>query len=419
MGRRFETPLYVYDLDRLTDTYQRLRKSLHDDIHLYYSLKANPALSICAAYREMGAGAEIASRGELETALGAGFCGDRIIFAGPGKREDELETALRSDILSINVESLDELSALGQIAARLNKQANVCLRINPKKNVSGSHLQMGGGASPFGLDEEMLAEAVNFIRTSRRLVFRGIHIYVGNQILDSEPAIRNIENTLAIARRAAGAALLENGLELVNLGGGLGIPYYPHQQPLDMDLFTRELNRRIESAKNEPCFRQTTFILELGRYLVAACGVFLTRIVSIKESRGKRFAVVDGGMNANSMATGNLGQKIRRKFPICPAVGMDRPDTELYDIVGPLCTPMDTYGSGYQGPPLAKGEILCVPLSGAYGRTASPTGFLSHPGCLEAAASAGDIQCIRSRGDTEDILAGQSLFDKRGGIHST
>jgi len=419
IGQHFETPLYAYDLDRLTHTYKNLRKTLHDDIHLFYSLKANPSLCICATYCEMGAGAEIASQGELDTALTAGFPTDRIIFAGPGKRAFELEAAVRSDILSINVESLDELSALTQIAARLKKRAGICLRVNPKENVSGSHLQMGGGASPFGLDEEIVCDAVNIIKTDRWLEFRGIHVYVGNQILDCGPAIRNIENTLDIARRAAGAAAPRNGLRLVNLGGGLGIPYYPHQRPFEIGHFTQELNRRIESAKKERPFRETTFFLELGRYLVAGCGAFLTKIVCIKESRGRRFAVVDGGMNANSMATGNLGQKIRRKFPICPAARMNDPDTEVFDIVGPLCTPMDAYGRDYRGPSLRKGDILCVPLSGAYGLTASPTGFLSHPDCMEVAASGGDFQRVRRRGTIEDVLATQSLFDKRITIHST
>jgi diaminopimelate decarboxylase len=419
IGKQFETPLYVYDLDRLTLTYRDLRKALHGDIHLFYSLKANPSLCICAAYCEMGAGAEIASRGELDTALKAGFPTERIIFAGPGKRAVELEAAVGSDILSINVESLDELAVLGKIAARLKKRAGICLRVNPKENISGSHLQMGGGPSPFGLDEEIVDDAVNIIEADRWLTFRGIHVYVGNQILDAGSAIRNIENTLNIARRVGGAAAPQNGLQLVNLGGGLGIPYYPHQRPFEIDTFLKGLNRCIESAKKETLFRQTIFFLELGRYLVAGCGAFLTRIVCIKESRGRRFAVVDGGMNANSMATGNLGQKIRRKFPICPAGRMNEADTEQFDIVGPLCTPMDAYGSDYQGPCLEKGDILCVPLSGAYGRTASPAGFLSHPDCMEVAASGGELQCVRRRGTIEDILATQSLFDRRIASDST
>ena len=410
--RQFETPLYVYDLDVLERTYNGLRDDLNDDIHLFYSLKANPSLCISRIFCEMNAGAEIASWGELETARRAGFPPDRIIFAGPGKQRRELETSVQYGILSINAESLDEIKTIARIACNLRKRAAVGLRINPRENVSGSQLQMGGGASPFGLDEEKIPEALNIIKSEKYLDFRGIHIYVGNQILDYRLAIRNVENTLDIAARVA-AACPDGRMQLVNLGGGLGIPYYKHQTDFDSKRFTEELNRLIGTAKSETPFGDTRFIVELGRYLVAGCGVFLSKILYIKESRGRRFAVVDGGMNANSMATGNLGQKIRRNFPICPAGRMDEPATESFDIVGPLCTPMDQYGRDYRGPSLRQGDILCVPLAGAYGLTASPTLFLSHPGCAEVAASKGEIRLIRRRGTLEDILAKQSLFENQ------
>ena len=266
--RQFGSPVYLYDLDVLKRTYNKLRNGLRDDVRLFYSLKANPSLCIGAAFRELGAGAEIASTGELETALKAEFAPDNIIFAGPGKQEHELEASVRNGLLSINVESTDELKTIGRIAEESGRKAFVSLRINPKDNVSGSQMQMGGGPSPFGLDEERIPEALSVLDAQKHLVFQGIHVYVGNQILDAKLAVTNIENTLNIARKVA-SERPTGSMKLVNLGGGLGIPYYKHQREFDIEGFVRELNCSIESIKKEPPFRDTTFILELGRYLVA------------------------------------------------------------------------------------------------------------------------------------------------------
>ena len=409
--RRFGSPVYLYDLDVLKRTYRKLRDGLRDDIRLFYSLKANPSLCIGAAFCELGAGAEIASLGELETALKAGFRPENIIFAGPGKQRRELEASVRSGLLSINAESTEELKTIGRIAGELGQKASVGLRINPKENVSGSQMMMGGGPSPFGLDEERISEALSICDAQKHLVFQGIHVYVGNQILDAELAVANIENTLNIARKVA-SERPEGSMKLVNLGGGLGIPYYKHQREFDIEGFIRELNRGIESIKKEPSFRDTTFILELGRYLVAACGVFLTTVLYVKESRGKRFAVTDGGMNANSLATGNLAQKIRRNCPMCPVDRMNEPFDRSFDIVGPLCTPTDRFGRDFKAPDLKPGDVLCVPLAGAYGLTASPGLFLSHPGCREAAASEGRLQLVRERETIDTVLQRQSVFIK-------
>jgi len=379
--QQFPTPLYVYDFDILKHNYLRLRKRLTPEIKIFFSIKANPAFDICRKFSELKTGAEIASIGELKLALNSGFSPDNIIFAGPGKRPEELAAAVEKNILSINAESIEEIKCIDDLSKQYAKPVSVSIRINPKINVSGSHLQMGGGSSPFGIDEENLFEAIEILIKNKRLNFKGIHVYVGNQIFDYKLAIKNIKNILNIARGAS--KYIQASLPLVNFGGGFGIPYYKNEPFLDEKNFTKEINVIFKKATTESFFKKTTFIFELGRYLTAACGVFLTKILYIKESRGKRFAVVDGGMNYNSIATGNLGQKMKRKFLMCQPTRMIDIKTEEYDIVGPLCTPMDHFGRNYECSILKPGDIIAAMFVGAYGLTASPVLFLSHPCCLE------------------------------------
>ena len=407
----FGTPLYVYDLDLLKRVYTELRQGLTPHVEIFYSVKANPALGICGVFHRLGTGAEIASLGELETVLKAGFSPDEIVYAGPGKTARELEAAVEAGILSINAESLDELEDMAEIGERLGKRAAVSVRVNPVANVSGSHQRMGGEASPFGIDEEKLPEALRLVASRESLELRGIHVYVGNQILDAPSALRNMENTLEIARRAA-PFFPENRVPLVNLGGGWGVPYYKREPFLDAARLVDSLNWMIQGARKEPVFRGARFILKLGRFLTAPCGVFLARVLYTKESRGRRFAVVDGGMQFNAMATGNLGQKIRRRFLLCAADRMDEEGVEKWDVVGPLCTPMDHYGRDYEAPPLKGGDLVGVLLAGAYGLTASPVRFLSHPCCAEVAVSGGEARPIRRRETAKDVLDKQFLLEE-------
>jgi diaminopimelate decarboxylase len=406
----FNTPVYAYDVDVLEQTYRRFRTGLTDDVLIFYSLKANPSLGLCSIYHRLGAGAEIASLGELKVALSAGFPPENIIYAGPGKSREELEAAVGKGILAINVESIHEIKAIEAISGRLKKQTGICIRVNPKLNLTDSHQKMGGQASPFGIDEEHLPAVIDVIKDTNWVELKGIHVYVGNQIFDYQLALDNIDNTIRIAHMVA-ALTSNSAMEIVNFGGGLGIPYYERQQDFEEYPFQEKLNQYIGTAKAEDPFKQTKFILELGRYLVARCGVFLTRVLYIKESRGKRFAVVDGGMHVNSIATGNFGQKLRRKFLLCAPQKLQQPAKEVYDIVGPLCTPMDTFGHNYQAPGLQCGDIIAVLFVGAYGLTGSPTHFLSHLACPEISASRGQLRLLRRRETIDHVISQQNLYD--------
>jgi len=409
---KISTPAYLYDFDLLQENYSSLRNGLVKDISIFYSLKANPSLAVSHFYNRLGCGAEIGSLGELEVARQANFPPNRIIYAGPGKRSDELEASIKEGILAINVESLDELKEISRLAQSLDKQANVCLRINPLKNLTGSHLRMGGASTPFGIGEEMTTQALTLIRESQWLHFQGIHIYVGNQIFDHRLAILNILNTLDIAKDIAGKLGIQS-LPYLNFGGGLGIPYYKNEKDFDEQSFQQELNQIIRTAQKQPLFQETSFILELGRYLVARCGIFLTKVLYTKESREHYFAVTDGGMNYCSIATGNLGQKIKRKFPLCIANRTSKPLTEKLAIVGPLCTPMDEFGKNFMAPAVEAGDTLAVFFVGAYGMSTSPQQFLSHTGCQEFAIFQGDLQQIGQTASLADHLQGQNIFRER------
>ncbi|MBN2534266.1 MAG: diaminopimelate decarboxylase [Spirochaetales bacterium] len=402
----YPTPLYVYDMELLESGYCSFKKDLHPAVNLFYSMKANPALALCNRMAGLGAGLEIASIGELEIAKKAGIKNNKIIFAGPGKRYEELEAAIASDILSINVESLQELEHIHTIAEQKNGKANISIRINPEKNLSGSHMNMGGVSSPFGIDQDKIHHLYPLINKSKSIRFQGIHVYVGNQIFDHEAAIANIKNTLDLAGDIARELNLKY-IPMVNLGGGLGIPYYTNQSDFDEIEFKKALNEIIFTTVKKACFSRTTFILEIGRYFTAKSGIFLTRVLYTKESYNRKYVIVDGGMNYCSMATGNLGQKMRRKFPLAVANRLNEECSENWSICGPLCTPMDKFGDDFKAPPLVPGDIIAVFFVGAYGYSASPHNFLSHPGCPEIAVVEKNVQCIRRERSLADILSRQ------------
>lgn len=388
------TPVYIYDQSIIGTNFKSIRKKLSPNVNIFYSIKANPCPTVVSFFRTLGAGVEIGSIGEFQTVRQCGFDHDSIIFAGPGKSTAELQESLSFPILSINVESFQEIERIRELATANNVKARVSVRINPCRNVSGSHQKMGGVPSPFGIDEERAQEAIGLLTADpERIQFMGIHIYVGNQIFEYELALHNIQNTLRIASEIKQSCNLEV-IPYINFGGGLGIPYYQTDKPFDFESFAIGLNQILGETKDK--FPKTQFIMELGRYLVAQSGVFLTRVLYTKVSRNQKFIIVDGGMNCCSIGTGNLGQKVKRKFPLCVANRLNEACSGSAAIVGPLCTPMDSYGSDFQVPDIQPGDIVAVLNVGAYGFSTSPHGFLSHPVCSEAFVGNGSIQIIRN-----------------------
>ena len=388
------TPAFVYDGAVLERKWEMLRAALPDRFDLFYSVKANPNRVFLQRFVERGAGLEVASAGEIRRALQAGCPARLISFAGPGKADAELELAIEHDVGEIHVESLREAERLAAIARPRQVTARVAVRVNPQPEASGGAMRMGGKSTPFGIDEESLEPVVRSLRGEPALALRGIHLYVGTQILDARTLLAQYRHGLDIARRVA--AWCGVPLATVDLGGGLGVPYFAGESELEIDAFGRGLRELIDEIDGDAAFAGTRFVLEPGRYLVAEAGVYVARVLDVKTSRGRTFAVIDGGMHHHLAASGNLGQVIKRNFPIAVLNKLDRGEEQEVDVVGPLCTPLDVLGRGVPLPAVEEGDLVGVFQSGAYALSASPTGFLSHPPPAEVLVADGTAQLIGS-----------------------
>jgi diaminopimelate decarboxylase len=402
LAEEFGTPLFAYDEAVMQRKWSVLRATFPPRFEIYYSVKANPNLNILAFFLARDAGLEIASAGELYQAQEAGCVPERLLFAGPGKTPAELQLALTEGVGEIHAESMLELERIARIAADLHRTAPVAIRVNPEADAQGGAMRMGGKPAPFGIDEELLDTALDFALSQPSIEFRGIHLFAGTQILDSEVLLAQYRKGVEIAKRVAHR--LRSPLRSLDFGGGLGVPYFPHERPLDLAILKAGLTGLEREIDADPDFAGTRLVIEPGRYLIAEAGVYLTRVLDVKMSRGKKFVILDGGMNHHLAASGNLGQTIKRNFPIAVATKWGNPDEESVEVVGPLCTPLDTLGRAVAVPRVDVGDLIAIFQSGAYARTASPLGFLSHSTPPEVMAHHGKARLIRRRGELADCL---------------
>ncbi len=399
---RFGTPLFVYDSAILELKWNLLRKTYPSEFAISYSVKANPNPAIIRFFLSLGCGVEIASGGEFFLALKADCPAQNILFAGPGKTEEELEYVLANDIGEIHSESLLEVERISAISRKLGLRARVALRINPSEEVQGGAMRMGGKPVQFGIDEEIVEAAIDRVTSDSAFEFRGLHLFSGTQILDHAVLIRQYRKGIELGLKTA--KKIGRPIHTLDFGGGLGIPYFPNETPLDMDALRDGLSELMTEVRREPLFSGTRFMLEPGRYLVGEAGIYVTRVIDKKVSRGKTYLIVDGGMNHHLAASGNLGQVIKRNFPVAI---IDKPTggcTEKVDVVGPLCTPLDVLARDVDLPKAEVGDLVAVLQSGAYARTASPLDFLSHPHPAEVLVFNGQVELIRRRGTYEDLL---------------
>ncbi len=368
------TPFYAYDLNVARKKYEMLRAALPDDVEIHYAVKANPHQRLLEFFRQIGAGFDVASVGELHLALRSGVDPFHIGFAGPGKRRYEIREACRAGIGSLNAESVLEIEIADRIAAEEHGKLRISLRVNPGYELSGAGMKMGGGPKPFGIDQEHIPEAMKVLHNCRNLDFVGFHIFAGSQNLRSDSIVQAFEGSLDAV--LSFLPYCPRPPQLLNLGGGFGIPYYSGDEELDIEAVGRGLNRSLSERRKH--LHGVRLCVESGRYLVGECGVYICRVLYRKESRGEIFLVVDGGMHHNLAASGNFGQVIKRNFPICAPEKLDEPSREVVNIVGPLCTPLDRLGSKADLPRLCEGDIIGILCSGSYGFTASPLSFLGH-----------------------------------------
>jgi diaminopimelate decarboxylase len=401
LAARYGTPVFLYDQSVLERKYAALRKALPLRFSISYSVKANPNPAFLYFCLSKGCGLEVASAGEFYQAQSAGCFPEDILFAGPGKTESELELAVAQGIGEIHVESELEVERISAISRRLGVCTRVAIRVNPNEGQGGA-MCMGGKSAPFGVDEEQLDPLLHRIASDSHLDFRGIHLFVGTQILDHTLLLMHYRKGLDIARHAA--ALTNRPVHTLDFGGGLGIPYFPGDLELDLKQLSGGLNELIRGIETEDCFAQTRFVIEPGRFLVGEAGVYVARVNDIKTSRGKKYLILDGGMNHHLAASGNLGQVIKRNSALAILNKLNATSRETVDVVGPLCTPLDTLGRSAELPHAEVGDLVGIFQSGAYARTASPLGFLSHPAPPEVWIESGVDSLIRRRGELSDSL---------------
>lgn len=376
-----QTPFYAYDRALLCARVAQLRAALPPSVKLHYAMKANPFPPVVACMSAQVDGIDVASAGELKVALDAGADPREISFAGPGKRESELAQAVASRVL-VNVESMREVRLLEAISTELRMPARVAVRVNPDFELKGSGMKMGGGPKQFGVDVEHVPTMLAAIDAAG-LAFEGFHLFAGSQNLRAEAICEAQLKSYELAVRLAGRR--PEAVRSLNLGGGFGIPYFPGERRLDLAPIADNLQRILERAARD--LPAAGIVLELGRYLVGEAGVYVTRILDRKVSRGKVFLVTDGGLNHHLSASGNFGQVIRKNYPVTIGNRLGQAaregDLEEATIVGPLCTPLDLLADRMSLPVAQPGDLVVVFQSGAYGASASPQAFLGHPGCTE------------------------------------
>lgn len=406
IAKEYGTPVYVYDTETIVSQYKTLKGSLPEEMGIFYSMKANPLLGICQLFKKLGSRIEVASSGELHTALAAGFSPEKIIFTSPGKTYDELEYAVDSGIYSINIECIDEAELINQLAFEKGVSVNISIRINPDFDVAGSGIKMSGVATQFGIDQSQLEVVFEKIKALSNLNLIGIHIYTGTQALNANNIVLSMEQIIKLALESSEKYGFE--LKFLNMGGGFGIPYFKGDNNLDMDILHDAFAEMWDKYKEK--LSGTKVFVESGRFLMAESGTYLTKVLYKKACKGRMYLVCDGGSNQHA-ASAFLGRHIRNNFPmhILGKTGNE----EQVNVVGPLCTPTDVIGQNVNLPEAVTGDIVAVDKSGAYGVTQSPGLFLSHPLPAEVQYYAGETYILRERWDKGDFLRSQKDLNEK------
>ncbi len=371
------TPLFVYSADLIRRRVADLYAALPPRVALHYAVKANPYGPVLELMSQLVDGFDIASAGELALVRAAGVAAERISFAGPGKRTDELEAAIQAGA-TLNLESEGEAVRALEAGHRLGITPRLAIRVNPDFDLRGSGMKMGGGAKPFGVDAERVPAMAREVIASGA-EWRGFHIFAGSQALSATAIIEAQVQALALA--ADLSERIGAPLPHCNLGGGFGIPYFPGDEQLDLKAVGQALGEALEAVPQ--VLKYTQFCVELGRYLVGEAGVYLTRIVDRKASHGEVFLVVDGGLHHQLAASGNFGTVVRRNYPVAIATRFDAAPTEEASVVGCLCTPLDRLAEKAGFPKAQVGDLVAVFCAGAYGASASPAQLLGHGPALE------------------------------------
>jgi diaminopimelate decarboxylase len=372
-----KTPFYAYDRQRISERIALLRQHLPAEIHLHYAMKANPMPAVVQHIASLVDGIDVASAGEMRVALDTIMPAGHISFAGPGKSDAELTCAIASGVV-INMESEREMERIAALGDHLGIRPTVAVRVNPDFELKSSSMKMGGGAKQFGVDAERVPAMLHRIG-QLGLDFEGFHIFSGSQNLKASALQEAHEKTVQLGVTLARHT--PSGVRLLNIGGGFGVPYFPGDEALDLAKVGDNLRRLIPEEKRD--LPEARIVIELGRYMVAEAGIYVCRVLERKESRGQTFLITDGGLHHHLAASGNFGQVIRKNYPVIVGNKAQHSVRETVSVVGPLCTPLDLLADRMEMSKAETDDLIVVFQSGAYGLTASPTAFLSHPAPVE------------------------------------
>lgn len=371
------TPFYAYDKSIISAQVEYLRRTLPGDLQLHYAIKANPMQAVIEYLSGITDGLDVASARELAAALATGTQPRNISFAGPGKSRADLQAAVAAGVI-INMESELEMARIAELASESNCRPRVAIRVNPDFELKTAGMKMGGGSQPFGVDAEQVPAMLAQLGTLP-LEFMGFHIFSGSQNLRPEAIIEAQSRTFELAFRLADSA--PSPVQWLNIGGGLGVPYFPGDQRIELAAIADNLAALMAGARRH--LPGAEIVMELGRYLVAEAGIYVCEIVDKKVSRGETFLITNGGLHHHLAASGNFGQVIRKNYPVCIGNRVTSGSPETVSVVGPLCTPLDILANKMDLAPANVGDLVVVFQSGAYGYSASPRDFLGHPHPVE------------------------------------
>jgi diaminopimelate decarboxylase len=395
IAEKVGTPFYLYSQNTLLRHYQRLEESLSDVDHIIcYAVKANPSLAICKQLAEAGAGADVVSGGELYRALRAGIPPEKIVFNGNGKTEEELSHALDSDILMFNVDSVDELVLLNQIAHDKGRTARVALRVNPDIDPqTHPYISTGLKENKFGISIDHAVEFYKEADSLSNIEIVGVHKHIGSQIVELSPFVESLERIMSLVDALEGLGIR---IKYIDMGGGIGITYSDEKPPSFED-YVGAIGPLIGNSER-------TLIVEPGRVIVGNAGVLIAKVLSVKKSGDKNFIVVDAAMN--DLIRPSLYGAYHRIIPV--ERHQNGTATLTADVVGGICESTDFFARGRELPLLEPGEFIAIMSAGAYS-SAMSSNYNSRPLIAEVMVDGDDVKIIRRRQTFEEMVELESF----------
>jgi len=395
VAKKIGTPFYLYSQKRIIDNYRAFDESFNEIDHLIcYSYKANSNLSICRLLKEQGAGADVVSGGELYKALKIGVEPKRIVFSGVGKTREEIEYALKNNILMLNVESIPELELTDEIAGRLKKKASIALRINPDiDSNTHPHISTGLAKSKFGIEISRAQETYKKAEELKNIKTIGIHMHIGSQITELEPFVDSLGKIVELIKE-----LEKEGIELryLDIGGGLGISYKKGEKAPTPREFAKKLLSLIKGLKYR-------IILEPGRAIIGDAGILVTKVLYVKKTSKKNFVIVDAAMN--DLIRPSLYDAYHRIVSIRKSQ-IPNPKSQIVDVVGPICESGDYFAKDRELPEVKSGDLLAILDAGAYGFSMSSS-YNARPKAAEILVEKDKYCIIRKKEGYENLIWGE------------